>query len=453
MTARILVVDDVLPNIKLLEARLSAEYFDVLRATSGPEALSICAQGRCDIVLLDVMMPGMDGFEVCRRLKSDLSTAHIPVVMVTALDQPADRVRGLDVGADDFLTKPVDEIALLARVRSLARLKVMIDELRTRAATSASLGVGEAALHALSANVENGRILLVDDRATSAERAAAILGSVHHIDVETDPQEALFRGAEGGYDLFVISLGLENSDALRLCSQIRSLERTRHLLIAEAEDRPRILRGLDLGVNDYLVRPIDRNELVARVRTQLKRKRYADSLRENVQAAIEMAIIDPLTGLNNRRYLESHLATLLDQAAHKGRPLSLMILDIDHFKAVNDTHGHNAGDEILKGFSARIRKTVRTADLVCRLGGEEFVVVMPDTSLVVATRIAERVRSVIEAESFPLDEQSGAIPVTVSIGLADRGLDANPDALFKRADRALYASKTSGRNRVTAAAA
>jgi two-component system cell cycle response regulator len=456
MTARVLVVDDVLPNIKLLEARLSAEYFDVLRATSGPEALSISAQGRCDIVLLDVMMPGMDGFEVCRRLKSDLSTAHIPVVMVTALDQPADRVRGLDVGADDFLTKPVDEIALLARVRSLARLKVMVDELRTRAATSASLGVGEAALHTLNSSIENGRILLVDDRPASAERVTAILGGVHHVDVEVDPQEALFRGAEGGYDLLVISLGLEKSDPLRLCSQIRSLERTRNLpvlLIAETEDRARILRGLDLGVNDYLVRPIDRNELVARVRTQLRRKRYADSLRDNVQAAIEMAIIDPLTGLNNRRYLESHLATLLDQAAHKGRPLSLMILDIDHFKAVNDTHGHNAGDEILKSFSSRIRKTVRTADLVCRLGGEEFVVVMPDTSLVVATRIAERVRSVIEAEAFPLDEQGGAIPVTVSIGLADRGLEASPDALFKRADRALYASKSSGRNRVTAAAA
>jgi len=376
--------------------------------------------------------------------------------MVTALDQPADRVRGLDVGTDDFLTKPVDEIALLARVRSLARLKVMIDELRTRAATSASLGVGEAALHTLNSSIENGRVLLVDDRPASAERVTAILGGVHHVDVEVDPQEALFRGAEGSYDLLVISLGLEKSDPLRLCSQIRSLERTRNLpvlLIAETEDRARILRGLDLGVNDYLVRPIDRNELVARVRTQLRRKRYADSLRDNVQAAIEMAIIDPLTGLNNRRYLESHLATLLDQAAHKGRPLSLMILDIDHFKAVNDTHGHNAGDEILKSFSARIRKTVRTADLVCRLGGEEFVVVMLDTSLVVATRIAERVRSVIEAEAFPLDEQGGAIPVTVSIGLADRGLEANPDALFKRADRALYASKSSGRNRVTAAAA
>ena len=119
MTARVLIVDDLLPNIKLLEARLTAEYFDVISATNGVEAIEACRLGGCDIVLLDVMMPGMDGFEVCQRLKGDPATAHLPVVMVTALDQPADRVRGLTVGADDFLTKPVDEIALIARVRSL----------------------------------------------------------------------------------------------------------------------------------------------------------------------------------------------------------------------------------------------------------------------------------------------------------------------------------------------
>jgi two-component system cell cycle response regulator len=438
----------------LLNRGFSDEGYAVDVASSGTDGLWMGTENPYDAVVLDVMLPGRSGFEVCRELRAHQRWA--PIIMLTALDAIDDRVRGLDVGADDFLTKPVDEIALLARVRSLARLKVMIDELRTRAATSASLGVGEAALQALSASADNGRILLVDDRPSSAERTAAVLGGVHHVDVEADPQEALFRGAEGGYDLFVISLGLRNSDALRLCSQIRSLERTRNLpvlLIAESEDRPRILRGLDLGVNDYLVRPIDRNELVARVRTQLRRKRYADSLRDNVQAAIEMAIIDPLTGLNNRRYLESHLATLLDQAAHKGRPLSLMILDIDHFKAVNDTHGHGVGDEILKGFSSRVRKAVRTADLVCRLGGEEFVVVMPDTSIAVATRIAERIRTVVEAEAFSLESEGGEIQVTVSIGLADRGIEANPDALFKRADRALYASKASGRNKVTAAAA
>ena len=122
MTARILVVDDIPANVKLLEAWLSAEYFDVLTAANGPEALAICQEGSCDIVLLDVMMPGMDGFEVCRRIKNNPATAHLPVVMVTALDQPADRVRGLDAGADDFLTKPIDEVALVARVRSLARL-------------------------------------------------------------------------------------------------------------------------------------------------------------------------------------------------------------------------------------------------------------------------------------------------------------------------------------------
>ena len=138
MSARVLVVDDIAPNVKLLEARLSAEYFDVLTAYNGPDALAICDQGLADIVLTAVMMPGMDGFDVCRRVKSNPATAHIPVVMVTALDQPSDRVKGLEAGADDFLTKPVNEIALLARVRSLVRLKAVTDELRSRAVASRS---------------------------------------------------------------------------------------------------------------------------------------------------------------------------------------------------------------------------------------------------------------------------------------------------------------------------
>jgi len=456
MTARVLIVDDLLPNIKLLEARLSAEYFDVITATNGFEALELCKDGRCDIVLLDVMMPGMDGFEVCRRLKADPDTLHLPVVMVTALDQPADRVRGLEAGADDFLTKPVDEIALIARVRSLARLKVMLDELRARASTSANLGMKDAAAAIAQDGGDDGRILLVEDRSSSSDKIIASLRDVHRVEVEADPHDALFRAAEGDFDLIVVSLDLTNFDALRLCSQLRSLERTRSLpilLVADLDDRPRILRGLDLGVNDYILRPIDRNELVARARTQLRRKRYADSLRDNVQAAIELAVVDALTGLNNRRYLETHLASALDQAAHKGRPLSLMILDIDHFKSVNDTYGHDVGDEVLKIFAQRIKRVVRGADLVCRLGGEEFVIVMPETPLRLAEKIAERVRAVVQAEPFPINGGARAIAVTTSVGLAERGGDANPDALLRRADKALYGSKASGRNRVTAAAA
>src|SRR5262245_21761922 len=133
MSARVLVVDDIAANVRLLEARLSAEYFDVDTAMNGRDALAICEHGECDIVLLDVMMPDMNGFEVCQRLKTNPATHHIPVVMVTALDQPSDRVKGLESGADDFLTKPVSDVALIARVRSLTRLKMVTDELRMRA--------------------------------------------------------------------------------------------------------------------------------------------------------------------------------------------------------------------------------------------------------------------------------------------------------------------------------
>ena len=457
MTARILVVDDVLANVKLLEARLSAEYFDVRTAANGFDALQLCARSPFDVVLCDVMMPGMDGFDVCRRLKADPATAHIPVVLVTALDQPADRVRGLEAGADDFLTKPVDELALVARVRSLARFKQVVDELRRQVESSATLGLQPGIKNgALIAEGGRGRVLLVEDRAGSAERLVATLSQSHTVDLEPSPDDALFRAATGGYDLMVLSSTLKDYDSLRVCSQIRSLVRTRDLpilLLAEGEDRARIVRGLDIGVNDYLVRPVDRNELMARVRSQLRRKRYADRLRDIMQASLQMAVTDPLTGLHNRRYLESHLAGLIDAAADGDKPLSLMILDIDHFKSVNDTYGHDAGDEVLRVFAERVKTVIRGVDVLCRLGGEEFIIVMPDTGIDVAGRVAERVRQSVAETSFCVDKGERQIPVTVSIGLAERRNGREADSMMKRADRALYRSKALGRNRVSADAA
>jgi two-component system cell cycle response regulator len=457
MTARILVVDDVLANVKLLEARLSAEYFDVRTASDGAEALRLCARGAFDVILCDVMMPGMDGFEVCRRLKADPVTAHIPVVLVTALDGTSDRLRGLEAGADDFLTKPVDELALIARVRSLARFKQVVDELRRQVEASATLGLSTGGKPAaLVDEGGRGRVLLIEDRQVSAERLTATLSSSHTVDLETVADEALFRAATGGYDLVVLSSTLKDYDSLRVCSQLRALERTRDLpilLLAESEDRARIVRGLDLGVNDYLLRPVDRNELMARVRSQLRRKRYADRLRDIMQASLQMAVTDPLTGLHNRRYLESHLGGLIDTAADGDKPLALMILDIDHFKSVNDTFGHDVGDEVLKGFAERIKTVIRGVDVLCRLGGEEFIIVMPDTSLDIAGRVAERVRQAVGGALFPIDKGARQIPVTVSIGLAERRNGREADAMMKRADRALYRSKAAGRNRVSADAA
>ncbi len=457
MTARVLVVDDVPANVKLLEARLSAEYFDVVTAMSGREALEICERAECDLVLLDAMMPDMDGFEVCRRLKSNPATLHIPVIMVTALDQPSDRVRGLEAGADDFLTKPIPELALIARVRSLARLKTVTDELRMRVLTSHDIGIESPEREAVADTGRGGRVLIVDDRPSSYERIAAMLSQEHELEIETDPNQALFHAADGNYDLIIVSLGLENYDALRLCSQVRSLDRTRNLpilAITDPDNNQRMVRGLEIGVNDFLIRPIDKNELLARARTQVRRRRYTERLRDNVQMSIEMAITDALTGLFNRRYMESHLGTLVEQAASRGKPLSALVIDIDYFKAINDTHGHDAGDDVLRDFALRIKRSIRGIDLACRYGGEEFVVVMPETDMAVAAMVAERLRRRIAAEPFAINAGAKTIPVTISIGIAGlRGRDDTAAAMLKRADKALYRAKRDGRNRVVPDAA
>jgi two-component system cell cycle response regulator len=326
-----------------------------------------------------------------------------------------------------------------------------------RAVTSMEIGVNDP-IHAAVADTGKGaKVLLVDDRRSSYERVASLLSAEHEVDVEADPHEALFHAAESEYDLLIVSLGLESFDGLRLCSQVRSLDRTRNvpiLVIAEVEDNPRLLRGLEIGINDYLVRPIDKNELLARVRTQVRKKRFSARLRDNVQLSLEMAITDGLTGLYNRRYMESHVVTLIEQAQTRGKPLALLIVDIDFFKSINDTYGHDAGDDVLREFAIRLKKSIRGIDLACRYGGEEFVVVMPETDMAVASVVAERIRRRIAAEPFAVDKGAKAVPVTISIGLAALGAAGDATAsLLKRADQALYRAKRDGRNRVVADAA
>ena len=457
MSARVLVVDDIFANVKLLETKLTAEYFDVVTATNGHDALAICEQGLCDIVLLDVMMPDLDGFEVCRRLKSASATAHLPVVLVTALDQPSDRLKGLDSGADDFLTKPVDDMALMARVRSLVRLKAVTDELRARLMGSRSFGLADPLAAAVSETGQNGHILLIDDRPSSYERLSSALSQYHRVEVEPDPHHGMIRAAEGNFDVVLVSLGLQGFDGLRLCSQLRSLERTRDaaiVMIAEVDDRSRLLRGLDIGAHDFLVRPVDRNELVARIRTQVRRKRFAARLRDGVQVSMDAAVIDGLTGLHNRRYLDIHLATLFDDAVRRGAALAVLLLDIDRFKSINDTYGHDAGDEVLREFSTRVRSMTRGVDLVARYGGEEVVVVVPDASVEEARFVAERIRERIMSSPFAVNHRTRQIDVTVSIGVAARQrADGASAEIVKRADLALYRAKEAGRNRVIAEAA
>lgn len=451
MTARVLIVDDIPTNVRLLEARLTAEYFEVLTAGSGPEALEICDSHDVDIVLLDVMMPGMDGFEVCRRLKTNPRTHHVPVLMITALDQPSDKVEGLEAGADDFLTKPVDDMQLMARVKSLARLKSLTDELRARALTGQQIAIEDALRAMDQISASGGSILVVDTDRRHAERIKGYLDAEHQVDILTQPADAVFQVSGTQYELALVSMSLEGFDPLRVCSQIRTVDHSRNLpiiLMADDADKPRVVRALDLGVNDFISRPIERNELSARVRTQIRRHRYALELRESVNHTMALAVTDELTGLYNRRYFDRHLNVMLGKAQDQERDMALMILDMDHFKAVNDNHGHDVGDAVLREFAARLKRNIRGVDLACRFGGEEFVVLMPDTDPSQAEAIAERVRQAIAERPFEVGP-GRPLSLTVSVGVSlNESLADTPESLIKRADVALYRAKREGRNRV-----
>jgi two-component system cell cycle response regulator len=456
VTARVLIVDDIPTNVRLLEARLTAEYYEVLTANSGAEALALVAESPVDIILLDVMMPGMDGFEVCRRLKSDPRTLHIPVLMITALDQPSDRVKGLQAGADDFLTKPVDDMQLMARVRSLVRLKVLTDELRSRAQTGQQMAIEDAARALQTINGVDGQVMLIDSDRHQAERIRGYLSATQDVHVVHNPADTLLHLSEGEFEVVLVSMSLGDIDPLRVCSQVRTLEKTRTIpiiLIAEEADRARVLRGLDLGINDFITRPVERNELQARVNTQIRRQRYAVQLRDSVNTTLALAVTDELTGLYNRRYFDRHLGIMLERAREQDRDMAVMLIDLDYFKSVNDTHGHDVGDTVLKEFAGRLRRNIRGVDLACRFGGEEFVVLMPDTDYAQAQGVAERVRQSIAERTFEAGS-TRSLPITVSVGLAMNEHEHDtPESLLKRADIALYRAKREGRNRVVVDAA
>jgi len=396
----------------------------------------------------------MDGFQVCRRLKDDPLTRHIPVVLVTALDGRADRIAGLEAGADEFLTKPIDDILLFARVKSLTRLKLVIDELRQREASGRRIGVIAGAASRLGGG--GGRILVVDDHERQAQRISAELAIEHRPVVESEPEKALLT-ARGPVDLIIVNATARGFDGLRFAAQIRSDEATRHLPILgiiDPDDRTRLVKALEIGFNDVLTRPIDPQELSARVKSQVRGKRYTDFLRNNLDHSLELAVTDQLTGLHNRRYMTGQLGALVNRAIRGGDSVAVMLADLDHFKLVNDGYGHDVGDEVLREFAVRLATNVRAIDLPCRYGGEEFVVIMPDTKLEDAERIAERIRRHVAGSPFRVPGGSEPLSVTISIGVATTaGAGDTAEALLKRSDEAVYAAKAAGRNTVIAKAA
>jgi two-component system cell cycle response regulator len=451
MTATVLVVDDLLPNIKLLEVKLNNEYYEVLTAKNGIEAIEIANKHSVDIILLDVMMPVMDGFETCKKLKSSNHTSHIPVVMVTALSDAEDRVQGLEAGADDFLTKPIDDTALFARIRSLVRMKIMIDELRLRDQTDHAINSLSNSTYFIAEDLNAAMILIVDDDGVQAKHISKRLSALKdsQIDIITDPNKTIDMLNTNNYDLVIISTQITGYDSLRLCSNLRSNEKLRNialLILVEENETKILIKALELGVNDYLMIPIDGNEVIARSKTQIKRKRYQDALRNSHQQNFNMSITDSLTGVYNRYYFDVHCKTLINQAIANNKSLLLLIADIDNFKSVNDIYGHVAGDEILKQISSRLLLNIRITDLIARFGGEEFVMVLPNTEIKDGLNIADRIRSSVEKTHFNISTGGVTLNKTISIGIARLNPDDSVETMLKRADKGLYLAKENGKN-------
>ena len=455
MSARALVVDDIAANVRLLEAKLLVEYYEVLTANDGATVLEIVAESMPDIVLLDVMMPGMEGFEVCQRIKENPATVYIPAVMVTALSEVSGRVKGLEAGADAFLTKPVNDLALFARIRSLVRLKRAIDEWRAREFTFTQFGLNNT-IAPEDTDPSMLQVLLVADEYGPSQRIVDTLSEEgYSVEHSTSIDDATIKALDGDVHLILVDDRVGGNDVLRFCSQLRSSGVTRHspiLIMLDDGDTERLAKVLDLGVNDYLVRPVNKNEITARAKTQIRRKQFEDNLSQQYEKSLTVAVTDSLTGLYNRRYLETYFEELSSDLRGGGKPTSLLIMDVDHFKAVNDDYGHAAGDEVLRGLAQRVLSGIRGFDTAIRLGGEEFVMLMPNVDGGSAVIAANRLREMIDVTPFEIDDKGQTLKVTMSIGVATGAADEiGLNDLLERADQALYTVKNGGPNRVEVA--
>jgi two-component system cell cycle response regulator len=447
MSARVLVVDDIEQNRKLLSDKLRNEYFHVITAVDGEDAIDKALAEEPDVILMDIMMPKLNGVDACRRLKTDVRTEHIPIVLVTALNEREDRLRGLGAGADDFLTKPVNDLHLLSRVRALTKYKMVADELRKREASGKRMGAVDIAAQGRAS--DPARILVVDENERQARRICRYLEGLHR---PISHSEASQLGISGSMvDLLIVSLSNEKLDGLKLCAYFRSLESTRDLpilVVSEPDDEKKAVRALDLGASDIVIKPIDSEELLARVKTQVRKKRYLDALRARLDQSMELAVTDQLTGLHNRRYMRVQLESFVKRANMGGAPVSILLCDIDHFKKINDIHGHAAGDDVLREFGRRLRENIRPMDVACRYGGEEFVVIMPETSQALAQSAGERIRQIMADTTFSI-ARGDELKVTMSGGVSTIvPPEDTMDALLKRADDALYRAKSAGRNKV-----
>lgn len=447
MSAKILIVDDVIFNIKLLENKLKFAYYDVFTASTGKEAIQKVYEVKPDLILMDIMMPDIDGIEATKRIKAIPEFSHIPIVMVTALSSQSDKVSTLIAGADDFITKPVNDKALITRVKSLLRAKFAVDELRLRADITSQLGLPHIES---DENIAGSKIMLVDDNPLEIKKIEKHL-HFHGMTVEvvSDPEEALQKATQQNeYSVIIVSIELLGYDGLRLCSQIKSNESSRGIpivILVDEDYDAKIERGLEIGVQDYVISPVDPSELIARLSKQILRKKYHDMVNQNYLDHISLSVLDPLTKLHNRRYLDTYLENFLKQSHDEQKDLTIIMIDLDNFKSINDTYGHASGDEVLRQASERITSSIRHSDLCVRYGGDEFIIALPSTDAKEGKVVAERILSSFRGRKFII-KNNVEVDYFCSIGIATMKSGDTIYELLKSADDNLYKAKNIGRN-------
>ncbi|MEH7829017.1 diguanylate cyclase [Gemmobacter denitrificans] len=454
MVGKILIVDDVATNRIVFKVKLGAACYQPLMASDGKSCLRLARETLPDLILLDLVLPDLSGIDVLRSLRADPLTADIPVLMFSASLDPQARLAALAAGADDFLTKPIDDTILMARLRNLLRSHEALAELGQRGATLKALGLAEAQ----SDFAPPGLIALVTERPELAMRLRRDLaGQLPDRVVALSREEALAEGSLGtAPDAFVIDADLGGEGGgMRLMSELRSRSATRHAAVVLIHAAPRsedMAMAFDMGANDALPLGLPAGELAIRLRTHLRRKKAGDRLRHSVQDGLRLAVIDPLTGLYNRRYALPRLASIAERAEATGGSFAVMIVDLDRFKAVNDCWGHAAGDQVLIEVARRLGDNLRGSDLIARIGGEEFLVALPDASMAEARQTAERLCHAVHRQPIALPDGS-ELSVTISIGLAVAQGPTIPSPervadVVDRADQALLVAKAEGRNKV-----
>lgn len=454
MAGKILIVDDVATNRIVFKVKLGAACYQPLLAGDGKTCLHLAQSQYPDLIILDAVLPDQPGIEVLRRLRANPQTRDIPVVMVSATNDPDLRLAALGAGADDFLTKPIHDNVLMARLRNLLRFSESLAELGQRGDTLQALGLAEAE----PAFEMQGHIALVSDRPEQHLMLRRDLCQRSRNRVEAlNREEALWEAGNTtrAPDVFLIESETGGpGGGLRLMSDLRSRATTRHaaIVLLQPSARPdEAALAYDMGANLVLSGHIPAAELSLRLRRLLKCKQGADRLRASVRDGLRLAVIDPLTGLYNRRYALPRLSAIAERARVVGSGFAVMIIDLDRFKAVNDRYGHTSGDAVLSEVARRLNDQLRGSDLAARIGGEEFLVALPNVGMLEARGTAERLCNAVQALPIRLPDDT-PLSVTVSIGLAVSDFRFDEDEpvtqIVERADRALMIAKADGRNQV-----